>query len=100
MKASYLIFVRSWWVIAFLLLCLLFYEKGLEKRNLQYRQLDEQLKVLQLEKAQALTRQQNLQLQINSQSDFYWVELTLMKGLGLSPEDQQKVFFEKPNIKE
>jgi hypothetical protein len=32
-------------------------------------------------------------LQINSQSDLAWIELTLMKGLGVAPEDSQKVYF-------
>lgn len=33
-------------------------------------------------------------LEINSQSDPAWVELMLMKNLGLVPEGQIKVFFD------
>ncbi len=88
-----ILFVRSWWVIAFLLSCSLLYEQGLKKRELHYQLLYEQLRLLQLEKIEALHKQRHLQLQVNSQSDLSWMELTLMKGLGLSPEDQQKVYF-------
>ena len=69
------------------------YEQGLKKRNTIYQQLTEQSAHLQIEKQKLLLRQQNLQLQINSQSDRAWVELILMKELGLVPEEQRKVYF-------
>ncbi len=46
-----------------------------------------------IRKAKNLELQQCLEQQINSQSDLAWLELTLMKGLGLVPENDQKVFF-------
>lgn len=91
------IFIQSWWVIAFILICAIIYEHGLKKRDTLYQQLTEQWLSLQKEKQEALHHQQNLQLQINSQSDLAWVELTLMKGLGLVPEGQQKVYFYQEN---
>lgn len=87
------IFVRSWWVIAFAIVCVMFYEQGLKKRNTLYQQLAQQWLSLQKEKEEALHQQQDLQLQINSQSDLAWIELTLMKGLGLVPEGHKKVYF-------
>lgn len=48
---------------------------------------------MQNEKQKALQKQQDLKWQINSQSDLAWIELTLMKGLGLVPEGKKKVFF-------
>lgn len=87
------LFIRSWWVIAFILVCAILYEQGLKKREVHYQQLKEQLLSLQFEKQKSLKLQQSLQLQINSQSDMDWLELTLMKGLGLVPENEQKVFF-------
>ena len=87
------LFIRSWWVIAFMLLCGIIYEQGLKQRNTLYQQLTEQYSTLLQEKQEVLHQQQNLQLQINSQSDLAWVELTLMKGLGLVPEGQQKIYF-------
>lgn len=87
------VFIRSWWVIAFVLMSGIVYEQGLKKRNSLYKHLNEQSLALQYQRQEALEQQQNLQLQINSQSDLAWVELTLMKGLGLVPEGQQKVYF-------
>jgi hypothetical protein len=92
-KILKIVFVQSWWVIAFLLLCAILYERGMQKREAQFQQLREQLGVLQIEKQKAMLQQQNLQMHINSQSDLAWVELALMKGLGVCPEDQQKVYF-------
>ena len=69
------------------------YEEGLKKRDVLYQQLTDQQRILKREKGEALQRRENLQRQINSQSDLNWVELTLMKGLGLVPEGQQKVYF-------
>lgn len=91
------IFIRSWWVIAFVIACTIIYEQGLKNRDALYQQLTEQLMSLQKEKQAAMYHQQNLQLQINSQSDVAWVELTLMKGLGLVPEGQRKVYFYPDN---
>lgn len=87
------IFVRSWWVIAFLLICSILFEQGLKERDVNYQQLKDQLASLQQEKLRILELQQELKLQINSQSDLAWIELTLKKGLGLVPENQQKVHF-------
>lgn len=64
-----------------------------QKRDALYQQLTEKIVCLKKDKACALTIQRQLQLQINSQSDPTWIELALIKGLGLTPEDQQKVFF-------
>lgn len=86
-------FFRSWWVLAFVFACAIIYEQGLKNRDHLYQQLTEQRSALLQEKQEALRQQENLQLQINSQSDLAWVELTLMKGLGLVPEGQQKVYF-------
>ena len=85
--------IRSWWVIALMLIGSIIYERAIQKREWQLLQLQEQLTSLRIEKQNALHKQQTLQQQINSQNDPAWIELALMKGLGLSPEDQQKVYF-------
>lgn len=91
------LFIRSWWVLAFVFICAILYEQGLKQRERLYQQLTEQLLILQQEKQQALIDQDNLKRQINSQSDLAWMELCLMKGLGLVPEEQQKVYFYPPD---
>ena len=86
-------FMRWWWVLLFIILCYLFYEQGLKTRDQKYALLYRKLMELRGEKQIAKSTQEDLLLQINSQSDPAWVELTLMKGLGLVPEGQTKVFF-------
>ena len=71
----------------------MFYEQGLRKRDMNYKKLSAQLEEFQQQKKNALAVQEDLLLQINSQSDPEWVELTLMKGLGLVPEGYYKVYF-------
>lgn len=91
--AQFLLF-RFWWVIVFSLACFGALEQGSKNINAAYALLDAQLKELENEKQHALLIQENLQLQIASQTDPAWVELLLIKGLGVVPEGQLKVFFE------
>lgn len=84
---------RSWWVILFMLGCYFSYEQGLQKKDRDFAKLQLQYADLQKKKKLLLTIQEDLNRQINSQSDPAWVELTLMKGLGLVPEGQVKVLF-------
>jgi len=87
--------INSWWVIFFMLGCYLCYEQGLRQRDRDYSKLYTQFQELEKEKKLASTLQAHLLLQINSQSDPDWIELTLMKGLGLVAEGQTKVIFTK-----
>ena len=84
---------KSWWVILFALCCFAFYERGIGQKSRDYAQLQHQLVELQDEYAHLVKVQEDLRLQINSQSDPDWLELVLMRGLGLVPEQQTKVFF-------
>jgi len=86
-------FYRSWWVIAFSLFCGTLYEKGLKARDYNYQQLKEQLSQLQIEKKRSIELQKSLRMQIASQTDDAWKELVLKRVLGLSPDNEQKVFF-------
>lgn len=90
----YLIFIRSWWVIGFILICAIFYEHNLQKREHLYQQLLEKNHLLEKEKLASLKIHQNLKKQINSQSDLSWIELTLMKELGVVPEGEHKIYFQ------
>lgn len=92
-KKFQIFFLSSWWVILFILLCGMSYEYGLQTLQRDFVKLHEQYIDLQKEKNAALALQRNLKVQINSQSDPDWIELTLIKKLGVVPEDQVKVFF-------
>lgn len=54
--------------------------------------LNQKFSDLQNEKEVSLKLQEELQLRINSHNDPEWIELTLMKNLGLVPEGQFKVY--------
>lgn len=87
------LFIRSWWVILFVLLCFILFEQGMKKRDQDFAKLSEQLAQLQMDKEKALIVKEELQLHINSESDPAWIELILMKELGLSPDEYTKIFF-------
>lgn len=92
------LFLRVWWVLLFLISCLFFYEYGLRGYQQEYEKLHDHYIALLKEKDHALQRREGLVRQINSQSDPNWVELILMKDLGLVPEGQIKVLFSSDNL--
>lgn len=88
------LFFKSWWVILIAIVSFTFFENNMRSRNQEYAKLQEQYVSLEKQKAQAIELQKKLLLDINSQSDPDWVEMVLMKGLGVAPEGQIKVFFD------
>ena len=73
--------------------CTVVYFHSVGKKNEVIASLDQRLESLHEEKNALLQLKDDLLLQINSQSDPAWIQLTLMKGLGLVPEGQLKVYF-------
>ncbi len=88
---------HSWWVILFISLCSIVYTHASHKKNEVIAALDQQLDALKKEKEILQNEKEDLLLQVNSQSDPAWIQLTLMKGLGLVPEGQMKVYFYNDN---
>lgn len=82
------------WVVLFVLICFALYEQALKTKQEDFDQLNLQLTKLQDEKKQALLKQKDLEMHLNSQSDLAWIELTLMRELGVVPEGYQKVYFD------
>lgn len=83
----------GWWVAFFALLCYVAYEQSLRLQTGQWLTLKERVYSLQAEKEASMDLQKELLAQVNSQQDPAWIELTLMKQLGLVPEGQKKVLF-------
>ena len=75
--------------------CLALYSQGMQKKSLACIDLKNRIENLQFERDLNLAEQKDLQLQISSQNDPAWVELTLMKQLGVVPDGQRKVYFKK-----
>lgn len=94
-KAFETVITRSWWIFLFLAICYVFYSHGQQKKNLIFSELKSRLTELEYQKELALRHKEELLLQINSQSDPAWIQLILMKGLGVVPEGQLKVYFKK-----
>lgn len=78
-----------------MLLIAMILEQNEKGRKTEYQRLSKQKQELMERRLTALAIQQDLRQEINGQSDPAWVELTLMKGLGLVPEGQRKVYFQK-----
>ena len=86
---------RSWWVFLFIGACYVLYSHGTQKKNRDVAELKERLYDLELKRQCVLEVKEDLELQIRSQSDPEWIQMTLMKGLGVVPEGQTKVYFKK-----
>ena len=85
---------RSWWVIVFVAFCSALYLHSMRQKEISYQEMVSRLQILQHEKNLALLQQEELLLQIQSQSDPAWVELVLKRNLGMVPEGQTKVYFQ------
>jgi hypothetical protein len=86
-------FLSFWWVVLFSLLCYIAYEQSSKWHERDFMALTFQLETLRKEKEIALSEQIKLTQQIQSQNDPAWIELTLIKELGLVPEGKTKVIF-------
>ena len=75
---------RFWWVGVFCTLALVTYSHGMERREAAFAEL--QFRLSEME-------QEYLTLQIASQSDPAWVELVLLREMGVVPEGFLKVHF-------
>jgi len=89
---------KNWWVLAFALFCLIAYEQAVYKAREAENKLATRMIQLSEEKHRQLARQGDIKLQINSQSDPQWIELTLMRVLGVVPQGQKKITFQQSAI--
>ena len=85
--------LRHSWLLAFMIVCYIGYERGVKRLSSDFEMLNQRLTELESQKKEALDLQKSYLLQINSQHDPAWLELTLMRVLGLVPEGQTKVYF-------
>lgn len=87
------VIIKSWWTILFFLVCYFAYDRGVHYRNNEKQKLEIKMQDLETEKLKAIQTKEHLLLQIESQNEATWVELMLMRGLGLVPEGEQKIIF-------
>lgn len=72
--------------------------KNLTAKDLVIEKLEDQLSSLMHEKQSALEKQGEFLLHIQSQQDPEWIEIILMKKLGLVPSGQKKVLFKTVDL--
>jgi hypothetical protein len=87
---------RNWWMVTFLCLVGLFFWQNSRKTYFVAADLEDRLAEILDQKRTVVMERDDLLLQIQSQNDPLWVELVLMRRLGLIPEGQTKVYFEPP----
>ena len=86
--------IVSWGpVFVFVFVCLFSYSHAHKKKAVVFEQLKTRFEELTIQKREAEKIREDLQLQIESQSDPLWIEQTLMRGLGLVPQGQKKIIF-------
>ncbi len=86
--------VISWSpVLVFVFVSFFSYSHAHKKKTAVFEELKTRFEELTIQKKEAQRIREDLQLQIESQSDPLWIEQTLMRGLGLVPEGQKKIIF-------
>ncbi|GAB4188849.1 MAG: hypothetical protein Tsb0015_09200 [Simkaniaceae bacterium] len=85
---------RSWWAVLTILFSFLVFQQAMYKKDEEYKQLHKRYENFLVQKNFLEKENYELSLEIRSQSDPEYIELTLKKVLGLVPEGEQKVFFD------
>lgn len=89
-----MIALRFWWVILFILLCYMVYERTTKRRADEYAALNLHLTHLHAQRTDALALREKLEREMASKGDPAYIELLLMQELGLVPKGQIKVLFD------
>ncbi len=89
--------LKSWWAILFFLITFFAFDQAGARRSREEHLLRQKVASLLQKKSDAVEFQEELELIIASQNDPAWIELTLMKELGLVPEGNTKILFSNTN---
>lgn len=87
--------VRFWWVVVFTIFCGAIYFQAIKRRESTLLELSFRLQEKEKEKLIALQEKDDLMLRLQSQNDPAWIEMILMKELGVAPEGWIKVHFSR-----
>lgn len=86
---------QSWWVIVFCTATGFAHCHFLKEKKETLQLLGARLQEMEVEKVQALEKRQELELCIASQNDPAWIEMILIRDLGVVPEGFLKVHFKR-----
>jgi hypothetical protein len=87
--------IRYWWVFTLCLLGAVVYIPAMKSRVSALHELKFRLSELEKEKCVALAQKEELTLALSSQSDPAWIEMVLLREIGVVPEGFLKVHFKK-----
>ena len=86
---------RYWWVIVFCVVTSLIYFHLLKEKRNTIDSLSMRFEQMEKAKYSSLQQRDDLQLRIASQNDPAWIEMIMMRDLGVVPEGFLKVHFKK-----
>lgn len=84
---------RGWWVALFCVFAGLVYLHALKSRNAALREMAFRFSEMEKERLLALQEKEDLQLRLASADDPAWIEMVLMREIGVVPEGWIKVHF-------
>lgn len=87
--------VSSWWVVLFVLGTATIFVSAMRTKRIALEELQGRLVAMEEEKRQVMRDHEELSLRIASQADPAWIELVLLKELGMVPDGFLKVHFKK-----
>ncbi|MBS0616382.1 MAG: hypothetical protein JSR58_07530 [Verrucomicrobia bacterium] len=85
---------KSWWVVLAIGIFSFIYLHGMQDKALLLKDLQARLQGLEREKLLAKQQNEELLMEIESQSDPAWIELRLMEELGMTPKGATKIYFD------
>ena len=86
---------KNWWAFPFLSLLSVFYFHFYNQKKTAVKDLSFRLEKMEKQRMLALNTQEDLALRIASQDDPAWIEMILIRDLGVVPEGFLKVHFKK-----
>lgn len=87
--------IKWWWVTAFCLASAAMYFQSMKEKKSALVEYTFRLEEMEKEKLLAYAEKEELLLKIASQSDPAWIEMVLMRDLGVVPEGWLKVHFKR-----
>lgn len=88
-----IVIVQSWWVVLFFLISYFAFDQSMKRKEIEKNILLKKMESLLEMKTRIEEEQEELKWAIASQDDPAWIEMTLMRCLGLVPEGETKIHF-------
>jgi hypothetical protein len=86
---------KWWWVVAFCSLSIFVYFQSIQHKKRAIQELSFRIEEIEREKLDAEKMKEELLLAVASQEDPAWIEMILMRDLGMVPEGWLKVHFKR-----